>query len=638
MNKFLILLIFVVQTSLIASESFTSKIKCPVCQKSFISNVDDIVRDVDSYYSKSIYESDFSDLFILYKGIIACPYCMYSALAGDFNELNEFDKKNLVLRLPRIKLHLYIEEKKAISKINDLSEQAFFNKMLLTRACNKLRKKNKKRDFELFLQMYFFSKKGLFKEVNSFYRKKCLTLLRDLIDEKQYNDQEEFILTYLLGEFYRLEGENKKALDYFKKATILSEDFFSRKNWSGLKNWLKEWAYKQSCRINFSKLSVIELSNILSNQTIKNSLDVSDILLEKRIAIELLASKNDSPAWEVLRNYVIPDIKRLFELNYLAKLTKEKLQIDTQLWSWTLEQYKEAINQLDAKKKDTLWEDIAFDLDEIFNDKRLFFHNLLKEQIYNEDHKVALILVDYQVQSGETLFDIAKGNWMTLERLLEINPHVQPNEKLTSSTRIKIIKLPRYCFEETIIRFVADQINSGNVGAIKYSFAWFNTLNEYSIVANSRLVIMLLASLNNKKKLWEMPKVENFNSNYATNYIYDCLNFIKGQNNSDQVLLKYIKKDSKGKSDIAIACFGLLNDKSARNNVFELLKSDGPYFNEQIYNYLVKYSTYLDIPELLKLILSINTENSFENEKEKKQYFQEKIENIILGIKCWAQN
>lgn len=466
----LVLIFFFSITTLKATEVFRVKRTCPVCKKTFISQTH------RALYFGGGTKRDLSDRpYFHSNGIVTCPYCMYSSFLIGFIEIDNTERKDLLKKLPEIQLKLHAEEKKLLSKLvnaHDNTRATYrWMRRLFARECNKIRKKNKKRDMRLLLYMYYASKYRKLKEINSFYRKNNIKHLTILLDDNLYNGKEEAGLTYLLGEFHRMEGHHKQALDYFKKATMLSENLFTSKN------WIKKYCFEQSCRINYPNLSVKELVAIARVPDANKK-----TAFNKNLALELLAKNNDPISWATIRDYLIKDKKHLYELNENVKLSKKKLQIDQKLWQWTHVQYKESLRQMKNSNDETdwVWEEIKKSFARFFELESSLGPSL-------EDQVKSIIKMEngsifsyYKVQPDDALQDIYKKNSTNFKRICELNPHIKHRRDLIKEQTIKLIRTESLYYEDFVLNKVENLIALKNEDAVDYFFTWLKTAGEYS--------------------------------------------------------------------------------------------------------------------------------------------------------------
>jgi LysM repeat protein len=594
---------------------YPDKKKCPVCQKDFIKYF------IGSYFDSGRTDRDLGDS--LYREIITCPYCLYSSSDVDFDDIDEISRKNLLQNLPTLQIKLESEEKIVFSKIEKSEIDIRLIKILFARECNKLRQGNKKINMTLMFRLYFISKQKALKNLQAFYRNKCITQLTILLDEKYYGGKEEASLTYLLGEFNRQEGHNKLALEYFKKAAELSERQYDANN------WIKRWSFEQSCRINYPNVPLNELSEILKATDVKieDSKDDFELPFSKRFALEILSHNEDPLAWAIIRDFVILDKCRLKELSQIVKLTKEKLQIDKKLWQWAKEQYKESLNQLKItdNKNDSVNKIIVENFEELLDDKVLAKINLEKQLMALITAPKESVLFEYQVQPDDDLFKISDKTGVSTNRIFELNPHLK-GKKITLDSKIELVGSIN-CSELYVEKFIQEQILLKNKAAIQYALKLLNITNY-----NRYSAIGILKVLQKQKDIWEIPKKENFISGKSQEFIYDCLSYIKGEKESEQKLLTYIYKDTDGNSDIAIQCFSMLNSNLARSKVFDILKIGKIYLGWEISNYLIRFSTEKDIPEFLNLI-PIKDDNTPLKKTNEIFSFRFYVEEIITSIK-----
>lgn len=600
-----------------ATTVYPKKQTCPVCQKIFITYV------IGSYYSSGATRRDLRDSSIFrFRKIITCPYCLYSSLNSDFNNIHQLSVIKLRKELPKIKLNLHPKEKEEYSKFNPNYRTV---RLLLARECNKLRGENKKRNMRLLLYAFYISSHRNLKKLNPFYRKRSINLLTSLLNEKQYEGKEEAALTYLLGELNRLDGNHKLALGCFKKATALSENFFISKN------WIKQFSYEQSCRITYLNLSIIELATILRAPDTKKLKD-GEVSFNKKLALEILSNKSDMDSWKIISDYVIQDVERLYCLSSITELTKKKLQTDKELWLFAQKQYKKSLREFKVSGNNTnsIW--IQRDFAQFFEGEDPSTLTIDQQLMTIIKMKNGSICFNYIIKPKDTFQSIKNKFLATPERILELNPHIKSRDKILSEKTIKLIRVLEKGFESNLLNYVAKQIQIKTLDAVNYFFTWVNSINSYSISSFRYSILKVLKALKSNNIFWEIPHKDTFATNTHSQFIYDCLLFIKDQKESNKKLLKHINNKSFSNIDIVVKCMKMRNDKGAKNKVFEYLKSDVLYPGFDVLSYLEWASTIKDLPAIKKLIKMPDDKTSKRDENHMQSYRKD-IERVITNIK-----
>lgn len=235
-----------------ATTLFPAKQMCPVCGETFIAT------RVGSYSSFGEPERDLSDQpFVRFGGAETCPYCLFSSLKADFEDVSDDERAALQSMLPTARVRLQEFERKFFleSPRDMLLRAEWFFPLLLARECNGLRKKDGKRDAQLLLHLYYDTDRH--ETLHGFYRTQVIALLSSLLAEGEFNGGEEAVFTYLLGELNRLGGRDEEALQCFGKAEALVQSLPKPDEENeGSFEWVEQWAFEQSCRIRFVTNSV----------------------------------------------------------------------------------------------------------------------------------------------------------------------------------------------------------------------------------------------------------------------------------------------------------------------------------------------------------------------------------------------
>lgn len=613
---FFLFSLFLTNLQLFGTKIYPTEKKCPVCLKEFI------ITKFSSYSSFGESERDLSGGN--YPRMLTCANCLYSSLENDFDQLGEVEREILLKVLPNIKLKLEPFEKKSFSKIS-FSEK--FVAYLLARECNKIRGLGKKSNMDFLLQQYYLTKNGHLSQLHPYYRKETIKELKSLLDSVFYKDKERAMYTYLLGEFYRLDGQDKKALSQFKKALEYTKELPSEEK------WIEKWSIEQSCRINFPKLSIQSLAEFLNDSNFILD-DKEKAVFERDLALQVLASKNDPSSWGIISKYVMQDISRLAHLDSIVELTKEKLQIDKRFWRWIQEQYLEAERKAQESdiEMDLIWKNIHsrfFKFSDKYRGEHFEFHEEVKSILSLKDETV---LLKYTTKAGDTLKRIAYKNHTSVSRILELNPQLNNEDRVAENITVELVKTPAEYSEAVFLSHIGKLIAANNKGAEKYFFYWIKTIGSNNFYKFNFCTLNCLLALKSHKENWQMPAMGDLNANEEQRMIYQCLLMIKGNEKAEEKLLAYIQSQNKNGISIPLGILRSCNSKKAKNLVIEGLKEMKICHVSEATSYLFWVATLADIPTIEENIKVFDSTLGAEQVVEKK-FLQMCAETIITRIK-----
>ena len=164
-------------------------------------------------------ERDLSDSpGVAYGGAELCPHCLFSSLKADFGSLADQERDALNARLPQMRLTLQDAERQSLLDPQSsgwLRSKSFLG-LLLARECYSLREPNATRDMRLLLHFYYTTKGMRTPTLHEHYRRKCIDTLSALLVKNAYRGGEQAVMTYLLGELNRLDGQNDEAIRLFR--------------------------------------------------------------------------------------------------------------------------------------------------------------------------------------------------------------------------------------------------------------------------------------------------------------------------------------------------------------------------------------------------------------------------------------
>jgi len=194
-------------------ELYDKRVKCSVCNKEFITKK---VRT-----SKLILSKRDSDFLSYYKGenpikynVFVCPYCGYSAVEENFNDINVNDKDVILEKVSSN----WNWNKRKFSGRRSIGKSIEAYKLALY--CGQILKLKKYDLANICLKIgWLYRAKEDIKEENRF-----LNLAKTLYSEAYYKESlkdgalDELTLIYLLGEISRRLGEKEEALKWFNIA------------------------------------------------------------------------------------------------------------------------------------------------------------------------------------------------------------------------------------------------------------------------------------------------------------------------------------------------------------------------------------------------------------------------------------
>ena len=503
-------------TSAMATEMMTESNTCPVCDETFIST------EISSYYSGQYeQEHDLSGSpSALFGEAQTCPYCLYSSLKSDFSNISPDEKEKLKSYLEHVDLKLSKQKIETIFKKPVVDSALTHDHLLsiyLARDCYKLRKKNEKSDFNLLLCLYYMTKRDIYANLNETYREQLIELLADQLQRNIYEEGKRAVLTYLLGELYRLDKKNEKALVQFGNAKNLAKDLKKIKRVSDegeeSYEWVSDWATEQSSRINFEVLPPHVLRLFIKEEISKED-DNSDSSIKMKVAIQVLSGREDTESWKILANFAMKNLNNLDYLDSVAVLTEKKLRINQEFWKWIEENYRTALKIYEAKgnKAEIIWIRISNGFAKIFErtDPELV-EEILQKSI--PEILADSIFTEYTIRPGDTLGGIAKIYKSSVERLNELNPDIKNTNLVTAGQKIKVLKTPPGFSEEMILENLPSLILEKDPSAVKYFIAWCKTLAAYSLKRYYWNITNCLSAIAQTGEILSLPQADEMKKN-----------------------------------------------------------------------------------------------------------------------------
>lgn len=620
-----------------ATTVFPEEQKCPVCNETFITTA------IGSYSSFGEPERDLSDApFVRFDGVEVCPYCLFSSLKSDFEALSALERNVLRLKTPPTLVALQEPERATLlahSADAWLRGEHFFGH-LLARQCYSWRKKDRKRDMRLLLHLYYSAKWERCEDLCRYYRKQCVAFLSSLLADRTYKGAEEAVHTYLLGELTRLEGRDQEAVGLFAKATKLARALPKPKNEEDdSHDWVEVWAFEQTCRIQFVTNSVNTLALFIN--TPESKADDKDYRreTERNVAIQTLGARQDPEAWTALAEYVMKDPWRLDTLDSLIPLTAEKLKIDVRLWKWVEQRYQEALRRTAKPEQDVdlIWIRTKNRFRRLFNEPEWDFRGS-ETDANTLGAALAVQSFDFtqrrhEVEPGDTLTSIGLKYGLDVERLLELNPKIENQDKIASPMDVKCLKMPCAWPEHRVLGNLDRLFRAGHTNAISFFLGWTETVGKHSFEEFDYRIARCLSGLSEVTPSWRVPPQDRLGANRQQKIIHDCLALIHGEADAGQNLLPYIDSTNKSEVVVVLASMTAIRDPSAKKAVLGRLKNKHDCdFDMHALDYLTAVATTNDIQTLKKIAIARCPNGKARDDRDMAGFHRKRIEEAILRI------
>jgi LysM repeat protein len=599
-----------------ATTVFPKEQKCPVCCETFITTA------IGSYSSYGEPARDLSDSsFARFGGVEVCPYCLFSALKPDFKTLPAKECSALRSQMPPSCVSVQEPERAALRASSDnawLRGKDFFGH-LLARHCSAWRKQDSQRDQRLLRHLYYATNVQGCEDLHRYYRKECITALTSLLASRAYEDGEQAVFTYLLGELTRLDGRHQEAVRIFGDAARLAKALPRAKGGDDKSyEWVGEWAFEQTCRIQFLTNSVPELAAYMnapesSMNAPESRQDEPDSKRERArtVALQMLAARQDPEAWAALATYVMQDPWRLEALASLTRLTADELKRDGRLWAWVEQRYQEALRRTEKSGQDAdlIWVRTRNRFRRLFDESEWEFDGSERDAktlaAAFTNHVPACTVRRYEVQPGDTLTSIGAKQGLSVERLLDLNPAIKNMDKLTPPMGVQYLTMPYEWPEERVLINLSRLLHAGDTHAISFFLSWAETVGERSFEQSYCRIAENLSALSKVTSAWRVPPQDRLATNRQQELIHDCLALIHGGPAAGPKIIRRLEAGKQAEVAVVLACLEAIESPQAKDVVFDRLrKGYDADFDAPALGYLTAVATTNDLPALKKIAMA----------------------------------
>ena len=190
--------------------------KCPVCKDTFIRTA---IGSYNSFGAK-YYDLRHLPVFGLFGGTLMCPYCLYTSMECDFENLSFAERRELRKWTADIDLSLTDLEREILEADG---YRRLPTSLILARNAYARRKPDPRIQAQLALAFYYGSSEESDPKLHPVYRRQAIQQIRSTLGANKYDVKERAVMTYLMGELLRLDGQDENALAAFKQASRLSK-------------------------------------------------------------------------------------------------------------------------------------------------------------------------------------------------------------------------------------------------------------------------------------------------------------------------------------------------------------------------------------------------------------------------------
>ncbi len=560
-----------------ATTVFPIEITCPVCQETFIDN------RIGSYSMFGEPSRDLRDSMFCVN-VCTCPYCLYSAINYDFEEITADEKQQLKVFLADIKLDLRDEERKALLQSCEDSDRVpvEFLCNLLTRECYRLRKTDIDDDLAFHRFLYY---RTWTNELSVLYRCDLIESLIKYLQADIKDKGEQLAMTYLLGEMYRQDGQFIKALASFESV---------KSHWKKLSGKQKDdyklifdFTIEQASNTNMRSLGALQIQQYLLNDDIDYDSITGKLA---KAAILLLLERNDQESLEVLAKFFNDHDHDKFIERFIGDRKSSDMY-----------QIMSIANPVSKEPKE----------DEVVS--KAFLSKIFRGDIFR----------NYIVAKGDTLTSIAQGNETKVSRILEINPQITDPNMISIDSLIRLINTPVDWDERRLLHTLDDLLDEKHPVAIPYSIEWLKTVGKESIDDYDYIICRVLTRLERENSMWTLPAEKQV----ASELIYDCLSYLKGSR--DGLVGQFPYEDSCFDS-IALKCFAAKKDETIKEKVIARLSNkDGWAISSEAADYFESVCGQKDVAELKAIACAAGSDNPRDDLR---IWARQRIEEIILNF------
>ena len=590
-----------------ATTVFPEERNCPVCRESFIT------KALGSYSNFGEPERDLSDSPVfLFGGVEMCPYCLFASLKSDFDDVSARERARLRTKTPFTRVTLQASEQAALladPRGVDTIGRGLLN-LWLARESYALRAADDKRDMRMCLQLYYASKRADHDVLLKYYRGECVEKLTLLLGDGTYRGEEKAVMTYLLGELTRLDGQGDKAIILFEEVMRLVKAPAGPQDENpAAYAWVWRWAFEQFCRIHFSRRPAKELGPFVNSPQAAKKEDQPIGEIQRNVAIQSLADRTDVDAWTILADYTMQDVKRLDELDSLIKLTPEKLKIVPRFWDWVQQCYAQAREKVAASGHDAdiVWIRINNGLTSLFEAREWSFFGSEDDARQLSaalvQHPWARTSRQHAVQAGESLGAIGARNGTSVERLLELNPQITNADEIKPAMEIHWLDMPCGWSEAHVLANLDRLIGQGDANAIEFILRWLETTGKHSLKTHSFRIGQCLEALSKEPDKWKVPPKEVFSVNGQREVLWNCLAVVHGSRETVQRLLPVIASKNEAEVLIALQALQAIKSPLAKELVLGFLNTpDCDFMVSAVgHSYLSAVAAANDLPNLKDL-------------------------------------
>jgi uncharacterized protein (DUF2225 family) len=605
-----LLIVMAISSTASATTVFPALTKCPLCDKSFV------IMKIGSFNTFGRHARDLSSSpFTLFTKAQICPYCLYSALSSDFDEIASDEKEAMKKFLADFRLKLSAEETKAVFNAEEetrLRDPDYLG-LLMARQCYELRKKVSKRDLDLAMLLFYETKYGNHEELHASYRKRAIETLQRVLNAEPFSSQEEATYNYLLGELLRQDGQIDAAVRSFTHAAARAERLLliEPKTDRDSYRWIIEWSREQTDRAKFAKEPVERLRPLL---TASEDSENEEAASRSEIALETLAARTDRDSWRVLTDFFLTDPKNLDYWTRNIQLKEAQLRIDPRLRDYIQQQYEATEKQIDQSNEEK-------DLERLYGRIRKLGWILAGgdyEFSGNTENAAVLqkalpefnrdsILIEIKGNSNDTIKEAAErlavlDPWSSEPgRLLELNPAFKEETDKVGSQPLRVVRTPPLWTERRLMSNLHLLIRAGDRQAIDFFFRWCHTVGPESLERFSFYIRNCLEALAAKTDLWTVPPELEKSDIAEQRFLACCLHYLRGDKNAAEKLLSYLEGEKENEGELAIDCFANRLDTTAKEPILRHLEADKNYkfmMEHRVYAYLTRICAAADLPRI----------------------------------------
>jgi hypothetical protein len=186
-------------------------------------------------------------------------------------------------------------------------------------------------------------------------------------------------------------------------------------------------------------------------------------------------------------------------------------------------------------------------------------------------------------------------------RLMELNPRYKESTDLIGPQPLRAIRTPPLWSERRLMANLHRLIRSGDRQAVEYFFRWCGTVGPKTLDRFQYYIRDCLEALAAQKNLWSVPADLQASEVAERQFLACCLRYLRDDGKASQELLAHMADKAEAVSALAVDCFSIRSDATAKEPILKHLEAGGRYnfwMNHRVNKYLERIATSADLPRI----------------------------------------